>query len=179
MIIQTLSHYEHLNQIYADLIETCVKQLGYESILPDILRELKHHINSLDQQRPANAGAASKENPNMKFYSQFLVELGERLTVYLRKDLTLIIDYLGMLSFLYLLLAIFLQTDKNKNIPKVCWDWTNSVPFGKFFGGCQHHRNYFSSNLRLICQFCRRRVIFDAQFRVVHIRRDHNQRPEQ
>jgi condensin complex subunit 1 len=95
MIIQTLSHYEHLNQVYADLIETCVKQLGYESILPDILRELRHHINTIDQQKPTSGTAANKENPNLKFYSQFLMELGDRLTVYLRKDLTLIIDYLG------------------------------------------------------------------------------------
>jgi condensin complex subunit 1 len=97
MIVQTLPHYEHLSSVYADLIQTCVTQLGYESILPDILREFRHTIQS-----GGNAGQSSKdkENPNNKFYSQFLIDLVERLAPHFVPYLSLIQDLLDDESYL-------------------------------------------------------------------------------
>jgi len=69
MIVQTLPHYEHFSSLYADLIQTCVTQLGYESILPDLLREFRHNNQS--------ASGKDRDN-NLKYYSQFLIELSER-----------------------------------------------------------------------------------------------------
>ncbi len=66
MIVQTLPHYEHFSALYADLIQTCVTQLGYESILPDLLREFRHSTSN-----------ASSDN-NLKYYSQFLIDLADR-----------------------------------------------------------------------------------------------------
>ena len=95
MITQTLSHYEHLSIIYADLIQICVNQLGYEAILPDLLRELKHHMKTIELKT-----SNSKENPTIKFYSQFLIELGERVPEHLIHYLSLLIEYLDEESYL-------------------------------------------------------------------------------
>jgi condensin complex subunit 1 len=103
MIIQTLPHYEHLSTLYADLIQTCVTQLGYESILPDILREFRHTIQSGGTTSNNNAGANrdnQKENPNNKFYSQFLIDLVDRLAAHLLPYLSLIQDFLDDESYL-------------------------------------------------------------------------------
>jgi condensin complex subunit 1 len=70
MIVQTLPHYEHFSGLYADLIQTCVTQLGYESILPDLLREFRHNQSS-------TSTGKDKDN-NLKYYSQFLIELADR-----------------------------------------------------------------------------------------------------
>ena len=96
MIIQTLSHYEHLNIVYAELIEQCVVQLGYEAILSDLLRELRHFMNSNE----LKVTTSGKENQNIKFYSQFLIELGERLPKHLVNYLSLLIDFLDEESYL-------------------------------------------------------------------------------
>lgn len=69
MIVQTLPHCEHFSSMYADLIQTCVVQLGYESILPDLLREFRH--NNL-------SSGSSEKDTNLKYYSQFLIELADR-----------------------------------------------------------------------------------------------------
>jgi len=78
--------------MYADLIHTCVVQQSYESILPDILREFRHHTN--------NSGSNEKENPNLKFYSQFLIDLSDRLADKLLPYLSLIQDFLDDESYL-------------------------------------------------------------------------------
>ena len=70
MIVQTLPHYEHFSGLYADLIQTCVTKLGYESILPDLLREFRHNQSS-------TSTGKDKDN-NLKYYSQFLIELADR-----------------------------------------------------------------------------------------------------
>jgi condensin complex subunit 1 len=95
MITQTLSHYEHLSTIYSDLIQTCVNQLGYEAILPELLRELRHHLKTIESKT-----SNSKENPTIKFYSQFLIELAERVTPHLMNNLVLLMDYLDEESYL-------------------------------------------------------------------------------
>ena len=95
MIVQTLSHYEHLSIVYADLIQTCVCQIGYEPILPALLRELKHHMKSVESKT-----ANSKENPIIKLYSQFLIELAERVPEKIIHELSLLIDYLDEESYL-------------------------------------------------------------------------------
>lgn len=92
MIMQTLPHYEHYSSIYADLIQTCVQQLSYESILPDILREFRHHTN--------NTSTNEKDNPNLKYYSQFLIDLSDRLAPNLLPYLSLIQDFLDDESYL-------------------------------------------------------------------------------
>jgi condensin complex subunit 1 len=94
-IIQTLPHCEHYSALYADLIQTCVVQLSYESILPDLLREFRHTNLS-------NTGevATGKENPNIKFYSQFLIDLADRLASHLVPYLSLIQDFLDEESYL-------------------------------------------------------------------------------
>ena len=92
MIVQTLPHYEHFSSVYADLIQTCVIQLGYESILPDILREFSHANLS--------TGSGAKENPNLKFYSQFLIELADRLSSQLLPYLSLIQEFQDEESYL-------------------------------------------------------------------------------
>lgn len=97
MIIQTLPHYEHLSSLYADLIQTCVLQLGYESILPDILREFAH--TNLSSGSNSN-NAAGKENPNLKFYSQFLIDLADRLAANFLPYLSLIQEFLDEESYL-------------------------------------------------------------------------------
>jgi condensin complex subunit 1 len=94
MIIQTLPHYEHFSTLYADLIQTCVTQLSYESILPDLLREF-HHTNL-----SSGSSDSNKENPNLKFYSQFLVDLADRLAQHLLPYLSLIQDLLDEESYL-------------------------------------------------------------------------------
>ena len=93
MILQTLPHYEHLSSVYADLVQTVVVQLGYDSILSDILRELRHTISN----QPA---AKEKENPNTKAYSQFLIELSDRLAPQLLAYLSLIQDFLDDENYL-------------------------------------------------------------------------------
>lgn len=93
MIMQTLPHYEHYSALYADLIHTCVQQLGYESILPDILREFRHHTNN-------TSNSNEKENPNLKYYSQFLIDLSDRLAANLLPYLSLIQDFLDDESYL-------------------------------------------------------------------------------
>jgi condensin complex subunit 1 len=90
MIVQTLPHYEHFSSLYADLIQTCVVQLGYESILPDFLREFRH----------VNLSNSSDNNPNLKFYSQFLIDLADRLASHLLPYLSLIQDFLDEESYL-------------------------------------------------------------------------------
>jgi condensin complex subunit 1 len=100
MIIQTLPHYEHFSALYADLIYTTVTQLGYESILPDLLREF-HHTNLSSGSNPTTAAASTKsENPNLKFYSQFLIDLADRLAPNLLPYLSLIQDLLDEESYL-------------------------------------------------------------------------------
>lgn len=96
MIIQTLAHYEHLNITYAELIEQCVVELGYEAILSDLLRELRHFMNSNE----LKVTTSGKENQNIKFYSQFLIELSERLPKHLVNYLSLLIDFLDEESYL-------------------------------------------------------------------------------
>lgn len=95
MIVQTLPHYEHLSGVYADLILTCVKQLGYEPILPALMRELRHHIKTLELKTTSN-----KENPVVKFYAQFLMDIGERLPTHMIHEISLIMDYLDDESYL-------------------------------------------------------------------------------
>lgn len=97
MIMQTLPHYEHLSAVYADLIHICVTQLGYESILPDILREFRHQVLTLGN--GASTGK-EKENPNMKYYSQFLIDLVARLAPNIIPYLSLIQDFLEDESYL-------------------------------------------------------------------------------
>jgi len=89
MIMQTLPHYEHFSSIYADLIQTCVVQLSYESILTDILREFRHHTTNI-----TNGSSETKENPNLKYYSQFLIDLCDRLASNLLPYLSLVQDFL-------------------------------------------------------------------------------------
>jgi condensin complex subunit 1 len=101
MIIQTLPHYEHFSALYADLIQTTVTQLGYESILPDLLREFHHTNLSSGSSNPTAAAASTKsENPNLKFYSQFLIDLADRLAPNLLPYLSLIQDLLDEESYL-------------------------------------------------------------------------------
>ena len=105
MIIQTLPHYEHLSALYADLVHTCVTQLGYESILPEILREFRHTMQSGGGGARENAAASSnaksdKENPNSKFYAQFLIDLADRLANHLLPYLSLFADFLDDESYL-------------------------------------------------------------------------------
>ena len=107
MIMQTLPHYEHFSSLYADLIQTTVIQLGYESILPDILREFRHTNLSSGAQpggttsrAAANGEVAGKDNPNLKFYAQFLIDLGDRLASHLLPYLSLIQDFLDEESYL-------------------------------------------------------------------------------
>ncbi|RNA14671.1 condensin complex subunit 1, partial [Brachionus plicatilis] len=92
MIVQTLPHYEHFSSVYADLIQTCVIQQGYESILPDILREFSHANLS--------TAAGNKENPNLKFYSQFLIELADRLASQFLPYLSLVQEFQDEESYL-------------------------------------------------------------------------------
>jgi condensin complex subunit 1 len=102
-ILQTLPHYEHFSAIYADLIQTCVLQLGYESILSDLLREFRHTNMSPGGGGGGSGGAANqaaKENPNTKYYAQFLVEITDRLAVQLLPYLSLIQDFLDDESYL-------------------------------------------------------------------------------
>ena len=93
MIIQTLPHYEHFSGLYADLIQTCVVQLGYESILPDLLREFRHN------QSNTASNTKDKEN-NLKYYSQFLIDLADRLAPNLLPYISLIQDFLDDESYL-------------------------------------------------------------------------------
>ncbi len=95
MIMQTLPHYEHFSSIYADLIQTCVVQLSYESILPDIMREFRHHTTNI-----TNGASETKENPNLKYYSQFLIDLCDRLASNLLPYLSLVQDFLEDESYL-------------------------------------------------------------------------------
>ena len=96
MIMQTLPHYEHYSSLYADLIQTCVTQLGYESILPDVLREFRHTNLSSGQ-----SGSTVKGNDSeLKAYSQFLIELADRLAPNLLPYLSLIQDLLDEESYL-------------------------------------------------------------------------------
>lgn len=99
MIIQTLPHYEHLSALYADLVQTCVAELGYESILAEILREFRHTILG-----GTNTGVAAnnkeKDNPNNKFYSQFLIDLVDRLPQHLMPYISLVQDFLDDESYL-------------------------------------------------------------------------------
>jgi condensin complex subunit 1 len=88
MIIQTLPHYEHFSSLYADLIQTTVVQLGYESILPDLLREFRHNNQS------NNVGGGKDKDQNLKYYSQFLVDLADRLAPHLLPYISLIQDFL-------------------------------------------------------------------------------------
>jgi condensin complex subunit 1 len=105
MIVQTLPHYEHFSGLYADLIETCVKELGYESILPDLLREFRHtNLNSA-------GGNTNKENPNIKYYSQFLIDLSDRLAPQLLPYLSLIQDLLDDESYLMRNAIIYLYAE--------------------------------------------------------------------
>lgn len=109
MIMQTLPHYEHLGAMYADLIKTCVIQLGYEAILPDILREFRH-TNLNNQANPgatgaagvagAGAGKSADNNPNLKFYSQFIIDLADSLAPQLQPYMSLIQDFLDDDSYL-------------------------------------------------------------------------------
>lgn len=108
-IIQTLPHYEHYSAMYADLIQTCVVQLGYESILPDLLRELSHAnlsggatgsgSNAIAGASAATAAVAA-ENPHIKFYSQFIFDLADRLAAQLVPYLSLIQELLHEESYL-------------------------------------------------------------------------------
>lgn len=106
-IIQTLPHYEHYSAIYADLIQTCVVQLGYESILPELLRELSH-ANLSGGAVAGGGGAAGVENPNIKFFSQFILDLADRLSTHLVPYLSLIQELLDDES--YLMRNAILQT---------------------------------------------------------------------
>lgn len=102
-IIQTLPHYEHYSAMYADLIQTCVVQLSYESILPDLLRELSHaNLSGSSGGAAAGAGGAgaTAENPNIKFYSQFIFDLADRLAPQLVPYLSLIQELLHEESYL-------------------------------------------------------------------------------
>lgn len=93
-IVQTLPHCEHYSALYADLIQTCVAQLGYESILPDLLRELRHaNLSGVGGGAGATAGAD-------KFYSQFIIELADRLASHLTPYLSLIQELLDEESYL-------------------------------------------------------------------------------
>jgi condensin complex subunit 1 len=98
MIIQTLPHYEHLSALYADLVHTCVVQLGYEAILPDLLREFRHANSATTSKTQSSAAVA--ENPNIKYHSQFLMDLADRLASNLLNYLSLIQDLLDDDSYL-------------------------------------------------------------------------------
>ena len=87
MIVQTLPHYEHFSGLYADLIQTCVTQLSYESILPDLLREFRHNNSQ-------SSSTAKDKDTNLKYYSQFLVDLSDRLAGNLLPYISLIQDFL-------------------------------------------------------------------------------------
>ncbi|CAF0903319.1 unnamed protein product [Brachionus calyciflorus] len=114
MIVQTLPHYEHFSSIYADLIQTCVTRLGYESILPDILRELTHTNMS--------SGTGNKENPNIKFYSQFLIDLADRLAENFLPYLSMVQEfqdeesYLMRNSVLYIYGEILVKVLNKENV---------------------------------------------------------------
>ena len=95
MIMQTLPHYEHYSSLYADLIQTCVIQLGYESILPDVLREFRHTNLS-----PVQSSSAKGNDSELKAYSQFLIELADKLSQHLLPYLSLVEDLLEEESYL-------------------------------------------------------------------------------
>ena len=95
MIMQTLPHYDHYSSLYAELIYTCVSQLGYESILPDVLREFRH--TNLSSGQSSNAKGNESE---LKAYSQFLIELADKLSPQLLPYLSLIQDLLDEESYL-------------------------------------------------------------------------------
>ena len=75
MIVQKLSHYEHYSGLFADLIQTCVTQLGYESILPDLLKEFRHNNQS-------STSTGKNKDHNLKYFSQFLTDLSDRYLIY-------------------------------------------------------------------------------------------------
>lgn len=104
-IVQTLPHCEHYSALYADLIQTCVVQLGYESILPDLLREFRHANLSSGSSGGSGGGggganAANVENASTKSYSQFMMELADRLSSHLVPYLSLIQELLDEESYL-------------------------------------------------------------------------------
>lgn len=104
MIVQTLPHYEHFSGFYADLIQTCVVQLGYESILPDLLREFRHNNQS------AVSTGKEKDN-NLKYYSQFLIDLSDRLADHFLPYISLIQDFLDDESHLMRISILHIYTE--------------------------------------------------------------------
>ena len=110
MIVQTLPHCEHYSSLYAELIGVCVAQLGYEAILPDLLREFRHVIVSTGSGAGGGTatgggggggeGGADKDNQTMRAYSQFLIELGDRLATHLLPYLSLVAEFLDDESYL-------------------------------------------------------------------------------
>jgi len=69
--------------------------MGYEPILPTLLRKLKHHVKSIESKT-----WTSKANPIIKFYSQFLIEQAERVPDQMINELSLLMDYLDEDSYL-------------------------------------------------------------------------------